>query len=102
MKQIVTEQMFIEAFKKMNRADQFSYKGLKCLYEYLEELESYTGEEIKLDVIAICCEYTEYKSLEDIQQDYSDIDIDNIYDLYDYTTVIRPDDLENIIIIQNF
>jgi len=37
----------------MNRKTNFSYEGLEILFEYLEELEESTGEEIELDVIAL-------------------------------------------------
>ena len=41
------------------RPNNFSYEGLAVLFDYLEQLEQDTGEEIELDVITLCCEYTE-------------------------------------------
>jgi hypothetical protein len=41
------------------RPNNFSYEALGLLFAYFEELEEGTGEEIELDVIAICCEYSE-------------------------------------------
>lgn len=81
MKKTISEYDFINAFKQNSeRKDTFSYYGLKALYEYLEQYEDDTGEEMELDVVAICCEYTEYKSatacLHDLLEDLSELDID--------------------------
>lgn len=59
MKITVTETMFIEQFRIMNRMDNFSYDGLRALFEYFENLEDDIGEEIECDVIAICCDFHE-------------------------------------------
>ena len=73
IKQTVTESDFRDAFQAI-RPDNFSYEGLGALYEYLEELSEDTGEDIELDVIAICCDYTEYS--EDEAREEFDIDVD--------------------------
>jgi hypothetical protein len=46
---------FRDEFRAHNRGDQFSYEGLGLLFEYLEEADP----QYDLDVIAICCEYSE-------------------------------------------
>lgn len=43
----------------------WSYAGATALVEYLEELESDTGEEIEFDTVAIRCDYSQYASLQD-------------------------------------
>lgn len=58
MKQTVNLYEFREAFRAI-RPDNFSYEGLDILFEYLEQLGEDIGEEIELDVIAICCDYSE-------------------------------------------
>jgi hypothetical protein len=58
MKQSVNFSAFVDAFHAFNRYDQFGYEALKIIFEYLEEYEDSTGEEIELDVIAICCDYS--------------------------------------------
>lgn len=68
MKQTINQYDFADAFKKMNRADNFSYEGLKVLFNYLEQMEEDTEEEIELDVIAICCDFSEYNEEELISQ----------------------------------
>ena len=69
MKHTVTETMFIEAFAKAGRSDQFSVDARQALYAYYSDLESETGEEVELDVVAICCEWAEY-TLDELRQDY--------------------------------
>ena len=61
IKQTINEYTFEEAFRAI-RPDNFSYQGLQALYEYLAELSDDIGEDIELDVIAICCDYREYDS----------------------------------------
>ena len=98
MKLSVNMYDFERAFKRYER-DNFSYDGLKALFEYLEEYEDSTGEEVELDVIALCCEYTEYDSLNEYNDDYgtkySEIDA-----IQDDTTLIKIDD--NSFIIQQY
>lgn len=45
-----------------SRKDQFSYDALKAIFEWYEELEEGTNEEMEFDPIAICCEWSEYES----------------------------------------
>jgi len=94
---------FLEEFEKYGREDQFSYEGKKALFDYLEELSEDIGEPIELDIIAICCDFTEYATLEEFNNDYSYTigeDVDDMEDIRDYTTVIPIDD--ESFIIQNF
>lgn len=62
---------FQDAFTYADRAEQFSYEGLKALYDYLTELSEDIGEDIELDVIALCVEYSE-EDEELFDEDYSD------------------------------
>ena len=59
MKEKVDIHRFRAAFAAL-RPDKFSRPGLSALFEHLEELERDLGEEQELDVIAICCDWTEY------------------------------------------
>jgi len=59
MIQTVNNSEFHNAFNRMDRGSQFSYEALNLIYEYLEQFEEDTGEPVELDVIAICCEYSE-------------------------------------------
>ena len=98
MKQSVNMYDFERAFKNFER-DNFSYDGLKALFGYLEEYEEGTGEEIELDVIALCCDYMEYDSLNEYNRDY-DTKYSEIDAIQDDTTLIKIDD--NSFIIQQY
>jgi len=71
MRDTMTEFSFCDWFQKSaERKNQFSYEGLKALYEYLVNLEDDIGEEFEFDPIALCCEYTEYENLEDFRKQH--------------------------------
>jgi hypothetical protein len=76
MKTTVTRYDFERAFVDANRTDQFSYEALGLLFDYFESYEEETGQEIELDVVAICCEYYE-SSVEEIIANYS-IDVEGM------------------------
>ena len=65
MKQTVYLSDFRQAFKDMNRQEQFSYDGLEALYNMLEDC----APDYELDVIALCCDYSE-STAEEIANDY--------------------------------
>ena len=48
----------------------FSRLGAYALVEYLEQLEEDCGEEIEFCHVAIRCDYSEYKSLQEWAHDY--------------------------------
>lgn len=73
MKTTVYFNDFVQAFRDFNRIDNFSADGLKALFDYLEEIEEETKQEIELNVIALCCEYSEMSIQELI--DYYVIDV---------------------------
>lgn len=70
MKQNVNFCNFQDAFHKCGRGTQFSYEALQALFNYLEELEEDMGQEIELDVIALCCEYMEIEEDEEAYKEY--------------------------------
>lgn len=70
MKTTVTSHQFVEAFRACGRESQFSRAALFALFEYLEEYENSTGEEIELDPIGICCEWAEYSSAREAAEEY--------------------------------
>lgn len=46
---------FRDEFRQAGRQDQFSYEALNMLYEYFEDIDP----DMELDVVAICCDYSE-------------------------------------------
>ena len=86
----IDEQDFREEFRKYGRGEQFSYEGLEALYEWLEDMADETGVPYELDVIALCCEFTEYESFDEVKEVYEDT-INDMDDLYNHTHVIEFD-----------
>jgi len=74
MYQTINLYQFRDAFHRANRGGQFSHEGLGVLFDYLENWEADAGEDLELDVIAICCDFAE-DTWQSIAANYS-IDID--------------------------
>jgi len=55
-----TKQAASELLKDTNA--RWSWEGAVALVEYIEQIEEDTGEEIELDVVALRCEWSEYRS----------------------------------------
>ena len=110
MKRTINEHDFVDAFQGTDYQNQFSYEGKVALYEYLTELEDSTGFEIELDMIALCCEYTEYENFYEFRDDYEDYvykhKIKDIHDIHEHTQVIEFTSAESSriksLIIQQF
>ena len=116
------ESLFIRRFEDSKRVinskwrgGNFSYEGLRFLFEYLDEV--YTEENpLKLDVIGLCCDFSEYKDLNEYLNDYSEqhskkeeFETEEEFkqvieeELNDKTTLIKfNDDLNEGFIIQNY
>lgn len=89
MKQTINFNKFLDAFYSMGRGEQFSYDALKAIFEYIEDYERDSGEEQELDVIAICCEFSENTwqdviDLYNIDVDYSEDERDIIQQVKDF------------------
>lgn len=101
---------FKRAFYDAGRKDNFSNFGLEVLFDYLENFSDDIGENIELDVIALCCEYCE----EDIDTIITSYDIEvnsedenekfhEVLDyLRDYTSVCGYDEDRGVIVYQVF
>ena len=78
------QQDFIKEFEVFGRKDNFSYKGLRALFDSLNDMVQDTGQNIEMDVIALCCEFSELSAddvitdccldLEGLEDDYEDKD----------------------------
>lgn len=90
MYQTISKSQFRDEFNKI-RPNNFSYEGLGVLYDYLEEMEGF-----ELDVIAICCDFSE-SSIKEVLSDY---DLESIEELEQNTTVLKIDD--ETVIYQNY
>ena len=94
MKQTVNEWDFIEAFRQAGRGEQFTREGLSALFKEFEDFEDSTGEEIELDVIAICCDYAEYSNFAEFNSDYKVLDDDEIAELLEENDIEDINDIE--------
>ena len=63
---------FRDEFFAYGRQNEFSYEALELLFDYLEENDS----DYELDVIALCCEYTEATITEIVEMYEVDADGD--------------------------
>jgi len=88
MKQTINQNDFIEGFRQAGREDQFSYDGKIALFNYLEELEDSCDMIIEFDVIALCCDYTEYEDLEEYNNNYNN-EAETMEEIEYYTQVIN-------------
>ena len=89
----VTFSLFCDMFQRVNRDNNFSYEAKKALFDYLESFEDNCDLKIDLDIIALCCEFSEY-SLEDALEVYNCEDLDELCNNYN---VIIVDD-ETVIV----
>lgn len=87
---------FRQEFINMERADKFSLEGSDALFEYLDE-----GEDLmELDVIALCCDFTEFNNLDDYNEQYAE-GASDINAVEEKTLVIKIPNSEGFI-IQNY
>ena len=69
----INRSQFHDAFNNSSRKGTFSYSGLNALYEYLEEVSEYNdNKQMELDLVGICCDFSEYENLKDFQNSYGD------------------------------
>ena len=98
MKQTINLSQFRDEFKAI-RPTNFDYEGLGLLFNYLQQYEEDTGEEVELDVIALCCDYSQAspKEIADAYGlDFEDADSILEY-LNDKTTVVGVCDHSEIV-----
>ena len=70
---ISSASQFRAAFQAAGRTSQFSYEALNMLFDYFKELDG----SAELDVVAICCEYTE-DQVSNIIDTYPSIDANGL------------------------
>ena len=88
--QTVNRHDFYDAFDIMHREAQMGgAAGCDALFGYLDE--AYSEETWELDVIALCCDWTQYDDLDEMLKDYGAEDLEELgYD----KTVIRYTETE--------
>lgn len=86
MKEQIDFYRFCNGFTEMNRNENFSYDGKRALFDWLEQYEEDTGEEIEFDAIMLCCDFTEYESLKEFNKEHAPAK--NIEEIEERTIVI--------------
>lgn len=94
--QTVTVNDVIDMARDFDRLDQFGADGWRALFGFMEELSEDTGVPMDLDIIAWCCEFTRWESIEEYNNnyntDYEDPnEIDAMVILIDDTAFITSD-----------
>lgn len=79
MKQTINFSDFLNAFQQV-RPNNFSYEGLRALYDFLEEVDP----DMELDVIALCCDFNE-EPTSDALENYN---LESLEELAENTTVV--------------
>lgn len=64
MQKRISKSEFVRAFDEMNRAENFSVLAREALYDYLADFYP----DFDLDVIALCCEFSELDGAEFLQE----------------------------------
>ena len=93
MKDTVTRSSFTNAMR-----ESFTYEAIQALWNYFEQYESDTGEELELDPIAFRCEFNEYSNLEEFHEEYDKEEYPTIEDIENNTTVIPFEKTEGFLI----
>ena len=60
--QTVTSDDFVRAFDEANRSENFTIAGRLALFDYLEDYSDELSGGMQLDVIGLCCQFSEYNS----------------------------------------
>lgn len=80
----------------MSRGKQFGYDGWLAIGDYLEGLSNDTGENVEIDIIAICCDYTISESVEEFWNEYGS------YSTIDAEEWEEMDDEEKLEAVQDY
>ena len=70
IKSYINQSDFVDALTKTYDNTNFTYNGKVALFEHLEQLSDDIGEDIELDPIALCCEYSEYRTADEAASEH--------------------------------
>lgn len=67
----ITEDDFHSMFISSDMGhSKYSMLGRRALFEYFENLEAESGTQMIVNVVEVCCEWAEYDSVYDYNEDY--------------------------------
>lgn len=78
----------------------WSYSGATMLFDYLENLEEDTGEELDFDPTSFNCDYSELY-IEDALEEYGAEDIEELVDILGHDTIVVDYD-DDIIVFASY
>ena len=84
--QTVNKSQFIDNLLADDYAS-WTYEDAGALYDYYEEYSEGTGEDVELDRVALRCEWTRADSIDEVVEDYDEIE--DLEDLILRTEVIE-------------
>lgn len=83
------------------RPENFTDEGLEILFDGLEEFEEDTGEEMELDVIAICCDFSEMTA-EEVATSYSLDEHEDVAEFLNMNTWLIGETKEGTYVFRQF
>lgn len=92
----IGESDFVQMFDDYNRSNNFTVAARRELFDYYDSISDDCGEPFEMDVIAICCDWSEM-TIGEINSEYGDSIHgfeDTVEWLSDNTTVIEVDHYE--------
>ena len=70
----ISEYEFVHEFQNSDTyKNNFTRLALFALFEYLEDGEEEFGIQLEFDMVALCCEWSEYRDFSELQKDYTDV-----------------------------
>ena len=81
---------------KMGRDKNFGYNGWRAIGDYLESLSEDLGENIEIDIISICCDYSMAESADDAYVQYDHLHGVDLPDEEDWEELTEEEKLEAI------
>ena len=84
--QTVNKSQFIDNLLADDYAS-WTYEDAGALFDYYEDLSDDLGEDVELDRVALRCEWTRADSIDEVIEEYDDIE--SLEDLQDNTQVIE-------------
>ena len=84
--QTVNKSQFIDNLLADDYAS-WTYEDAEALFDYYEQFSDDMGEDVELDRVALRCEWTRADSIDEVIEDYDDIN--SLEDLQDQTQVIE-------------
>lgn len=75
---------FIREFDKIGRSENFTIEARAALFDYLDDI----GDDLEVDIIMLCCEWSEYENEADLLSVYS-MNCDTLDDIKEKTIIIK-------------